>query len=448
MAYGLYDGSLESIPGLGGWLQQQRVNDQRTAGDIRNASQVQGILENMRNQQQEAQVRQILSSTADPAAAIPALMKAGPLGLQAAAQLQGLQKAQTEQRQRSKVEQFYSPENIAKYRSPDKVTETNADVPELRAVQTTPGAMDFNKFLQDAAGQGVVNPETYANHLATREQARLTAENTRASREATLQAHLMDIRGRMEDRDLDRASRERLAQQHNAVLQSIASLRAEGNDAPHMVAGVDANGNQVVNWARPSDGAKTFDGVKPASTFNADLSRGAQIQKRYSSDTKPIIDALDAGNQYQNLRAQGDFAQASKLAAEVLRRAIRAQGGQRFKSDASGLLGSGYGSGNLEQRFENFMSNEFSKGGGPTQDTMKKLDALLASADNTNFENLASRAKWYAAQAKGQNIPLRSAIGMPYVRGSHVVFPDGTHAQFKTPQDAEAKAQLWTEANQ
>lgn len=349
---------------------------------------------------------------------------------------------------------FFSPENRAQFITQQPplapVTPNDDDGNPNPGVQQSP-TFDFNKQLRAAAEQGIINPETYANHLAQREQARIAQEGNVQSRRDALNARLYDIELRSQDRNIADQTRRDLAAEANRTKMQLAALVASGRDTPHPIVGVDANGNQVVNFARPSQGTQTFDS-RPIGAANiqarVDSSRAAQIQSRYSTVAKPIIDSLNSAQMYREFRSAGDFAQAGEMAAEALRRAARG-GTARFKGEAGKLLGSGYGSGNIVDRVENYISKNFTPGGSPTKSTLAELDKLIEATENAGFENLARASKFFAAQVKGQpGMKLTNAIGAPFVSGVNVVFPDGTFAKYSNPNAADSAAQKWMESNQ
>lgn len=428
---GSLDGVLANIPGLGGYLAKRQMNEQAPMQDLQQLGALAQLQARIEASKREAQM--------------------APLQIQ---QLQGQVAAQQlAQEEASKKAAFYSPENRSQFMAPGPVTQPATPVDDNGnpnpVVQGNP-TFDFSKFLQSAASQGIVNPETYANHLAQREQARATQEATAQARRDSLAARLYDIEVRSNDRNASDQTRRELAAQADATRRELAALIASGRDTAHPIVGVDANGNQVVNFARPSQGSQTFD-TKPVGAANIqarlDNTRASQIQSRYSTASKPILESLNSVEMYRAFRNEGDFAQAGMMAAEALRRAARG-GSARFKGEASALLGSGYGSGNIADRLENFISQQFSRGGGPTKDTLQKLDGLINAAEEANFNNLANTSRFFAAQVKGQpGLKLSNAIGAPYVSGANVVFPDGTYAKFKDANAATVAAQKWMESN-
>lgn len=77
MAYGLYDGTLNSLPGLGGYLQQKQLNEQQTGQDLQHATGAMSLLSAIQQQQQQAQLKAALASGADIESLIPKLVQSG-----------------------------------------------------------------------------------------------------------------------------------------------------------------------------------------------------------------------------------------------------------------------------------------------------------------------------------------------------------------------------------
>lgn len=184
--------------------------------------------------------------------------------------------------------------------------------------------------------------------------------------------------------------------------------------------------------------------LKPTATARIDISTANQLQRQFNAATRPSIDALGSTGIYRNARETGDTAQAAMIAAEALRRSARGSN-QRFSADVGRILGSGYGSGSIADRLENFISNELK--GAPSDTTLKKLDNLIGATEQANLEQIARWNKHYSGQAKAHGIPVKSVIGEPTVEGRTVVFPEGEVVRFKTPAEATAKAQQWSDAN-
>lgn len=184
--------------------------------------------------------------------------------------------------------------------------------------------------------------------------------------------------------------------------------------------------------------------LKPTATARIDMSTANQLQRQFNAATRPSVDALGSTAIFKNARETGDTAQAATIAAEALRRSARG-GNQRFSADVGRILGSGYGSGSIADRLENFISNELK--GAPSATTMKKLDDLIGATEQANLEQIARWNRHYAGQATAHGIPVQNVTGAPLVEGRNVVFPEGDLVRFKTPEDAKAKAQQWLEAH-
>lgn len=171
---------LAQIPGYAGYRAARQANDEETLNGVKAAHGVttlQGILQ---AQQDAARAREALAgSGGNLESAIPALMKAGPGGVEMAGKLAAIAEHQANSKTRevaaaeaARKAAFFSPDNQAKFVEGAKpAVPASSDgigvIPEQPAV---PGEVNFDKFLQAAATQGVVNPETYANHIAQQRQ--------------------------------------------------------------------------------------------------------------------------------------------------------------------------------------------------------------------------------------------------------------------------------------
>lgn len=95
MAYGLYDGSLKSIPGLGGYLQQTELNQQGDARNLQNGVALMSLIKEQKAQQDDAAVRQVLSQGGEPGQVIQSLLKVGsPQAVQMAQHVMTINQAQ------------------------------------------------------------------------------------------------------------------------------------------------------------------------------------------------------------------------------------------------------------------------------------------------------------------------------------------------------------------
>lgn len=95
MAYGLYDGSLKSIPGLGGVIQSQEENQATDARNLQNASGVMQLMKAAQDRKDEASIRAALSQGGEPGQVIQRLLQTGsPAGVQLAQHVMTLNQAQ------------------------------------------------------------------------------------------------------------------------------------------------------------------------------------------------------------------------------------------------------------------------------------------------------------------------------------------------------------------
>lgn len=242
----------------------------------------------------------------------------------------------------------------------------------------------------------------------------------------------------------------RIATYDNAIRKESETAKqiSPTQERRHPVVGVDADGNQTINWASPDQGTQTFD-TRPSGSANIEFKDRAinirQISGKVATETKGERDVLAATNRYNNYVATGDNAQAVTMAAETLRRASMT-GNQRFKGEAEKLLGGGYGGGSLTERLANFLSTEAT--GTPTAKTMAKLNKLMAASEASAIENMGMRFSSYAAQARGKKLPLAEAVSGPVVHGKRVVFPDGTIGEYVDNAAATKYSKLWKETSE
>lgn len=191
-------------------------------------------------------------------------------------------------------------------------------------------------------------------------------------------------------------------------------------------------------------------GAPPPASSNVDRRmsnvRGNQILREFDIQTRPIQESLNAVTKYNEVRATGDFAQASKVAEDILVRAVRG-GSSRLKSDVSGLT-AGAGGGNIVSQIQNWTAREFTRGGGPTKETMAKLDKIINATAEADLANLANSYKRQAGKVAGvKGLTVKETLGSPYIVGTSVVFPDGTLAKFADSEKAANAAQVWMDNN-
>jgi hypothetical protein len=328
----------------------------------------------------------------------------------------------------------------------EKIRKKRADEAQFQTMQSTGAVAPDVQETQQAADQGLPAPTAspqgglfsslYSSPYVGQE-AKLLQTQMNAARTADPEAWLKHY--------------ERLRGSHTAQATAEES-RAQRLEMPGIIAGL--RNPQILQsdqgiFAYKDGKAEPVLGpngqpLRPTATARIDMSTANQLQRQFNAATKPSMDALGSTGIYRNARETGDTAQAAMIAAEALRRSARG-GNQRFSADLGRILGSGYGSGSIVDRMENFISNELK--GAPSNATLAKLDALVGATEQSNLEQIGRFNKHYAGQAKAHGIPVKSVIGAPTVEGRTVVFPEGEVVRFKTPAEAAAKAEQWTEAN-
>lgn len=293
MAYGLYDGSLASIPGLGGVLQQRKINEQQTLGQLEQVKGVMALSQAVKAQQEQEQIKAILSEGGDINTTIPKLARVGPTGMKAALELAQSHSLQAKMAKEQREQAFYSPENRAKYMTPGAVTAPATPVDDdgnvNPGVQGAP-QFDFGKFLEAGASQGVVDPEKYANHLAQREQAKINAQSAAQARKDALEARLYDIETRSQDRAATNAQRAADAEAARELRRELAQMVQANRQPPQLqIYESDAGPVQVGRdgTARPIMGAdgqplrsgKTIGKALPVSASKALLENSQNLRQ-------------------------------------------------------------------------------------------------------------------------------------------------------------------------
>lgn len=166
-----------AMPGIDGYRAAQQDALARQHADLQQATGGMGLLQAIQAQQAQQQIKGILSSDAPIEEKFKGLLSAGPLGIQTAHELAQVQEQQGKMAAAKRTQDFYSPGNLAKFTeggapAQAPVTPVDDNGNPNPGVPAQPGQLNFDKFLQAGAAQGVVNPEVYANHLATRQAAR------------------------------------------------------------------------------------------------------------------------------------------------------------------------------------------------------------------------------------------------------------------------------------
>ena len=218
---GTLQGVLAGIPGLGGYLAGQQNDQQNQMGQLQQVGALQGILSQVQKQQQLQQALQQQQALKGALSSLPADA------------------------------------------TPDQV---------MQAVRPFVGPDDLFKSIQSSQDR------------------RFTAEQNSAGRRDALEARLYDIETRSQDRALDVASRERLAKVADATRRELAQMGFDlrrdlsgDKDKPQAVVGVDAQGNQTINWARPSQGTQTFQ-TRPPSLTTSGNQQALALRRDYNAN--------------------------------------------------------------------------------------------------------------------------------------------------------------------
>lgn len=182
---------------------------------------------------------------------------------------------------------------------------------------------------------------------------------------------------------------------------------------------------------------------RPVTAANIDYRWATQRQTQYNKAIERPQQNLFQVGMYGEARRTGDNAQAAIMAAQALRQSSRSSD-RALKGEVEKLLGAGYGSGNLWERAENFIAQEFK--GAPSANTLSKIDKLISASETANLRQIAMQMQQYANQAKVRQIPIALVI-VPFVRGNKVAMPNGEVANFPNPEAAQSFLNDWMEQN-
>jgi hypothetical protein len=115
-------GVLSQVPGLAGYMEAQEFDQQRQGGQLAQAAMLQGILSRQQAQQEEQELKGVLSQTGgDPAKAIQALVSTGnPRGLELAAKLKSMIPPPPQDRVVAPGSSIVGPNGEVKFTAPTK----------------------------------------------------------------------------------------------------------------------------------------------------------------------------------------------------------------------------------------------------------------------------------------------------------------------------------------
>lgn len=174
------ENTLASVPGLGGYLARREMIEGEGDRALRQAGSymtLQGQAQQQQQRQLEMQqqfaVRDIMArSGGDLETAIPALMRAGPLGMEAAGKLAQFAEMQTKLGEAKKRQAFMQPGNLAQFRDPGTPERWTGDPSSLDQMlhPAQPGRMNPDRLLAGAAEAGVIDPIAYAKEARADEK--------------------------------------------------------------------------------------------------------------------------------------------------------------------------------------------------------------------------------------------------------------------------------------
>jgi len=123
---------------------------------------------------------------------------------------------------------FFSPQNADRYREGGRPEFSLPDDMQGPRQAAEPGQVNMDRFMQDAAINKYIPPETFFNNQNTQENRRLQIESNAQAKMYQLQQAQWQVEQRLQDKALDRQSREQLAQQSNQLRAEIAQMGIQG----------------------------------------------------------------------------------------------------------------------------------------------------------------------------------------------------------------------------
>jgi hypothetical protein len=126
---------------------------------------------------------------------------------------------------------FFSPQNQQQYMEGGRPEIALPDDMQGPRQAAEPGQMNFDRFLQDAATRGHVNPETYANHLGQRENARAKIESDAQAKMFQLQQQKWQIENQIQNQNLNREQKAELAARSEALDVKLKQMSIDNSQA-------------------------------------------------------------------------------------------------------------------------------------------------------------------------------------------------------------------------
>lgn len=199
---------LYKLPVLGAYMAAQDRNLAAEGQDLQQGMQLAQLGDFMRKATRQRQLEEMAKlAGGDPNKLFDMHVQAGDYeGAQRVAQAAT---AKSQLRTQDAQRLFFTPENMARFKNQET------------------GALDLDRMMEDAMGQGAVNSQTYVQHAQTVQQRREAAAERTKQAVAEMERKSQELQLRLEDRALDRQSREMIAQQQ----RQLTAMIAQGNQA-------------------------------------------------------------------------------------------------------------------------------------------------------------------------------------------------------------------------
>lgn len=199
---------LYRLPGLGAFYAAQDRNAAASGQELQQGMQLLQAGDYVQKQARRRKLEEMAQlAGGDPNKLFEMHLQAGDTeGAQRIAQAAT---AQAQMKSQDAQRRYFTPENMARFKNPET------------------GALDLDRMMEDAVGQGAVNPQQYTQHAQVVQQRREAQADRAKQAVAEMERRREELQMRMEDKTLDRAMRMQLAQQQ----QQLTAMIAQGNQA-------------------------------------------------------------------------------------------------------------------------------------------------------------------------------------------------------------------------
>ena len=227
---------------------------------------------------------------------------------------------------------------------------------------------------------------------------------------------------------------------YNDAIKKQTTINQPNPPQPHFVTGVDDAGNQTVHVFDNQGNLikSTATGSQAPSWQNNANIRERQLATQLNTTIKPHLNALDAYQRYEQIRATGDSSQANQFLAQQVSR-MSQPGSQRYlsKNDLERILGTTFEGGNWAQRAANYVSQIAT--GTRTPELDQKLNSLADAMALASAKRVGQEIQNIRASAPDGVNPDRIVGSKPRVYGRFIITPTGTVFAFKNADEANAK---------